>query len=128
MYPFARNHNSLAARSQEPYAFNEEYVLEASLNSLRLRYSLLKYYYSVYATNSGVGTVFSPLFVYFPDDTTCLDIQTQAMIGPALLITPILTESKIGNFTKITPYFPEGVWFSIQNSSLRFKGRSLNSF
>lgn len=68
MYPFMRNHNSLNSSAQEPYAFQEEYVLAASKASLRLRYSLLKYYYTIYAANYGVGTVFSPLFVHFPYD------------------------------------------------------------
>jgi len=78
-----------------------------------LRYSLLKYYYSVYAFNYGVGTVFSPLFVEFPEDEECLDLQTQTMIGPALMITPDLTPSKIATVTTIDPYFPEGTWYSI---------------
>lgn len=68
MYPFAMNYNG-GGGSQEPYSYtNDSYVLEASRRSLQLRYSLLKYYYTEYARNLGIGTVFNPLFIYFPDD------------------------------------------------------------
>lgn len=64
----------------------------------------------------------------FPEDSECLDLQTQAMIGPALMITPVLSQSKIGDVTTIKPYFPQGTWFSIQDPNVRFAGGATKSF
>jgi len=76
-YPFARNHASNTSISHEPYAFpNHPYVLESSRQSMRLRYSLLKYYYHLFVRNNGTGTVFRPLFFEFPNDESLSDLDT----------------------------------------------------
>ena len=61
MYPFSRNYYQLNN-------LTEPFVIDTAKKSLSLRYSLLKYYYSIYATKFGAGTVFDPLFIHFPDD------------------------------------------------------------
>jgi len=54
LYPFSRNHNAKKPRAQEPYAFPKHpYVLESSRKSLALRYTLLKYYYSLFVKLNG---------------------------------------------------------------------------
>jgi len=66
---FARNHNGNGTGYQEPFAFvNHSYVLEASKKSLDLRYSLLKYFYSLFIAANGIGSVYRPLFFAFPYD------------------------------------------------------------
>lgn len=75
-----------------------------------------------------MGTVFNPLFINFPDDEECLSNDRQAMIGPALLITPVLEPSPTPNTSKITPYFPEGAWYSLIHDDLRFLGPGEHSF
>jgi alpha-glucosidase len=55
-YPFARNHYSIGLRSHEPYAWGQQSpVYTAALISLKLRYSLLKFYYSLFIRNQGEG-------------------------------------------------------------------------
>lgn len=44
------------------------------------------------------------------------------MIGPALLITPVLVKVDRKNVSTISPYFPPGYWYSIVNKTLRFAG------
>jgi alpha-glucosidase len=67
-YPFSRNHNSIFMKPQEPYVFRDyPFVLQSSLTSLQIRYSLLKYYYTLFVKNDGKGTVFRPLFFEFPE-------------------------------------------------------------
>lgn len=44
------------------------------------------------------------------------------MIGPALLITPVLEPANTQNFTRISPYFPDGAWYSLVNKNLKFIG------
>jgi len=61
LYTFARNHNSINTISQEPYALGE-IVLQSAKNNLKLRYSLLKYYYYLFVSKKGLGTIWRPLF------------------------------------------------------------------
>lgn len=93
-YPFSRNHNSNDTIPQEPYAFPDStYVLDSSKKSLRLRYALLKQYYSHFVSSNGVGTVFRPTFFNFPDDASLLTNDQQFMIGDSLLGQPVLVQS-----------------------------------
>lgn len=92
MYPFARNHNDLNGRSQQPYALGET-VLKSAQANLRLRYSLLKHYYSLFITKRGLGTIFNPLFFAFPlDNNNYIDevADSQFLIGNNLMAAPIL--------------------------------------
>eukprot|EP01037_Dinobryon_pediforme_P001927 gene1927-1959_t len=45
-----------------------------------------------------------PLFLHFPDDEACYDIQTAYLLGPDLLVAPILTEGA----TTALVYLPSG--------------------
>ena len=107
MYPFSRNHNS-GSVDQEAYRFGEPY-LSMNRNSLNLRYSLLPYFYTLFAQSHMIGLpVWRALSWEFPQDSATWSIDQQAMIGSALLMTPIVNntvdESVIG-------YMPRGDWF-----------------
>lgn len=68
-------------------------VLKSAYNNLKLRYSLLKHYYSLFINKGGLGTIWRPLFFEFPlDQNTYIDeiADTQFMIGSSLLSTPIV--------------------------------------
>lgn len=43
-------------------------VLASAKTNLKLRYSLLKYYYSLFVEKKGFGTIWRPLFFEFPTD------------------------------------------------------------
>jgi alpha-glucosidase (family GH31 glycosyl hydrolase) len=47
LYPFFRNHNDNTTRAQEPWMLGRD-TLKAATNSIRLRYSLIKHYYSLF--------------------------------------------------------------------------------
>jgi len=47
VYPFYRNHNFLGSPDQDPFSFGDT-MIEGSITSIRLRYSFLKYYYSLF--------------------------------------------------------------------------------
>jgi alpha-glucosidase (family GH31 glycosyl hydrolase) len=66
-YTFARDHNDLNAKSQEPYALGPV-VMAAAKTNLRLRYALLKNIYTNFIRKKGYGTIFRPVFVEFPND------------------------------------------------------------
>lgn len=74
-------------------------------NVLLNRYSLLLYLYTQFHHASvNAGTVWRPLFVEFPqdDEKNIASIDTQFMVGPALLGSPVVTEKA----TSVNAYFP----------------------
>ena len=121
LYPFSRNHNSFANIDQDPFAFGQTLIV-ASMVSLKFRYSLLKYYYSLFVKNHGVGTVVRPLFFEFPADLNTYDdevLESQFLLGKELLVTPVLTEYT----NDVNAYFPdnETIWYEL-HSGKDFKG------
>jgi len=110
-YPFARNHNSIGSSSQEPYVWPTVAAIAKSI--LSTRYQLLPYYYTLFyqAATSG-GSVARSLAFEFPSDNIALTIDTQFLIGPGLLISPVLTEGA----TSVTAYFPPSAdWYDFWN-------------
>ena len=61
LYPLAYSHNDNETILQEPYALGP-IVLNAAKTGLKLRYSLLKYFYTLFVKNRGLGTLWRPLF------------------------------------------------------------------
>lgn len=86
-------------------------VLKAAQTNLKLRYSLLKHYYSLFITKRGLGTIFNPLFFVFPlDSNNYVDeiADTQFLIGNNLMATPILEQG----VTSRNIYFSSVNWFN----------------
>lgn len=52
---------------QAPYAMGP-IVQEAATKAIRLRYSLLKHFYTQFVVNAGEGAFWKPLFFLFPND------------------------------------------------------------
>eukprot|EP01015_Nassula_variabilis_P014972 TRINITY_DN2245_c0_g1_i5.p1 TRINITY_DN2245_c0_g1~~TRINITY_DN2245_c0_g1_i5.p1 ORF type:complete len:250 (+),score=49.85 TRINITY_DN2245_c0_g1_i5:66-815(+) len=116
LYPFARNHNHNETISQEPYAFND-LVTNTSRIALKVRYSLLKYYFTQFLIKNGTGTVFRPLFFEFPLDSNLYDnriMNEQFLIGTHLMATPVLHQGA----DTVKVYFPQGAWYNIHSLSL----------
>ncbi|XP_071566173.1 lysosomal alpha-glucosidase isoform X1 [Temnothorax nylanderi] len=106
-YPFSRNHNSDDTIEQDPVAMGD-LVVQSSKNSLRIRYRLLPYLYTLFFRAHKFGeTVARPLFFEFTDDRQTYDIDTQFLWGSALMINPVLEEDK----TEIAVYVPRGLWY-----------------
>jgi alpha-glucosidase (family GH31 glycosyl hydrolase) len=83
LYPFSRTHNVNYTKDQEPFRVGQ-LTLKTSNISLRLRYSILKQYYSIFVKMKGLGSLFRPLFFEFPDDADCYlnhVAEEQFMIG-----------------------------------------------
>jgi alpha-glucosidase (family GH31 glycosyl hydrolase) len=84
--------------------------LKAAQTNLKLRYSLLKHYYSLFIGRRGVGTIFNPLFFVFPlDNNNFVDeiAETQFLIGNSLMAAPILQQG----VTSRNVYFTSAIWF-----------------
>ncbi|OSD05551.1 glycoside hydrolase family 31 protein [Trametes coccinea BRFM310] len=99
--PFYRNHNVRRALSQEPYRWDS--VANASRSAISIRYSLLPYWYTLFANASMRGTPpIRALFFEFPDEPELFSVDRQYMIGRDLLVTPVLTP----NVSTVDGIFP----------------------
>ncbi|KAJ3087680.1 alpha-glucosidase maltase [Quaeritorhiza haematococci] len=114
-YPFCRNHNVLGSPSQEPYV--HPIVAAVSRKVLDLRYRLIPYWYTLLWDGHATGMpVIRPVGFEFGNklaalaDTENIDdefeklcaIDQQFLVGPALLVTPVLTKGA----TSVRGYFP----------------------
>ncbi|XP_037294752.1 lysosomal alpha-glucosidase-like isoform X3 [Manduca sexta] len=91
-YPFSRNHNSDSSIPQDPVSLGPS-VVQASRESLRLRYRLLPYYYTLFWRAHVFGdTVVRPLFFESPENTLLHDIDDQFLVGPYIMVTPVLQQ------------------------------------
>ncbi len=69
-------------------------VVRASVKALRTRYALLPYLYTLFVNAHLKGhPVARPLFMEFPLDQTTYGLgERQFMLGPALMVAPVLEE------------------------------------
>ncbi|THU98207.1 hypothetical protein K435DRAFT_777589 [Dendrothele bispora CBS 962.96] len=106
--PFFRNHNERGAISQEPYRWDS--VAEASRTAIATRYSLLPYWYTLFANASTQGTPpVRALFFEFPDEPDLFSIDTQFLIGRDILVTPVLSPN-VSTVDAILPGGDNVVW------------------
>lgn len=115
-FPFYRNHNVFAAISQEAYVWSS--VAESSRRAMSIRYSLLPYMYTLfYNAHTQAETVMRALAWEFPNDASLAAIETQFMLGPDLLITPVL-EPLVTSVRGVFPGVADGTiwydWYTLQ--------------
>lgn len=88
-FPFYRNHNTLSANSQEPFLWDS--VASASRSAMHIRYSLLPYMYTLFHQAHTTGsTVMRALAWEFPNEPQLAGVDTQFLLGPNILVTPVL--------------------------------------
>ncbi|WP_435178649.1 alpha-xylosidase [Actinacidiphila sp. bgisy145] len=99
----SRLHGSTSYRV--PWQFGEEAVAVAR-DFARLKNRLMPYLYgaAVEASRTGVP-VMRPMVLEFPDDPSCAGLDRQYMLGPDLLVAPVLTEDG-----EVEYYVPAGRW------------------
>jgi alpha-glucosidase len=112
LYPFARGHSWLFTR-QEPWRFGRR-VEAIARAALELRMRLLPYLYALFreAEESG-APVWRPLGYEFPDDPVAPAIEDQVLLGPSLLVAPVLER---GARTRRL-YLPEGAWYAFDDDA-----------
>lgn len=100
-FPFYRNHNTLSANSQEAYIWSS--VIDASKKAMQIRYSLLPYMYTLfYFAHTTGSTVMRALSWEFSNDPTLAAVDNQFLLGPALMVAPVLGQGQ----TKVQAVFP----------------------
>ncbi|XP_022435011.1 maltase-glucoamylase, intestinal isoform X2 [Delphinapterus leucas] len=106
-YPFSRNHNSIGARRQDPVSWDSTFVT-ISRSVLQTRYTLLPYLYTLmHRANTEGSTVVRPLLHEFVSDQVTWDVDSQFLLGPAFLVSPVLEP----NARNVTAYFPRARWY-----------------
>jgi alpha-glucosidase (family GH31 glycosyl hydrolase) len=113
LYPFSRNHNSKAAIDQEPYRWGPK-ITAINRASINRRYLLLPFLYTLmFHSHMRGDTVWRPLFFEFPNDQTTWDIDRQFLVGPSLLVSPVLDQGA----TSVKAYFPTALWFDFETGA-----------
>jgi lysosomal alpha-glucosidase len=108
-YPFMRNHNDNRAPDKDPGAWGED-AKRRMRDTLRLRYSLLPYLYTqMHRATTHQLTVFHPLFFFYPNDTEIYGLDTQFMLGPALMVAPIFGPGA----AQRDVFLPEDAWCNL---------------
>jgi len=106
LQPFARTHSWWRGRRQESWRFGRR-VEAIARRALALRMRLLPYLYSlVHEAERSGAPVWRPLFHEFPDDGQSVLCEDQVMIGPLLMVAPILERGA----RERDVYLPPGVW------------------
>ncbi|KAF2033078.1 hypothetical protein EK21DRAFT_59398 [Setomelanomma holmii] len=105
-FPFYRNHNVLSAIPQEPYRW--ESVASASRSAMHIRYTLLPYMYTLFHQAHTTGsTVMRALAWEFPNEPQLAAVDTQFLLGPNILVTPVL-EPQVDTVNGVFPGIVDG--------------------
>ncbi|GAB4571438.1 MAG: glycoside hydrolase family 31 protein [Anaerolineae bacterium] len=79
----------LSGQATEPWMYPE--TLPLVREALRLRYRLIPYLYTLLAESSRTGQpIMRPLVYHFPHDPRCHTESFDFMLGPSLLVAPIM--------------------------------------
>ncbi|KAL3163000.1 hypothetical protein ABBQ32_009432 [Trebouxia sp. C0010 RCD-2024] len=91
-YPFFRGHGHLETKRREPWLFGEDNT-RRNRDSLRERYALLPYLYTLFWESHTQGTpIMRPLWYEFPEVAETYSLEEQFMFGPSMLVAPVMEQ------------------------------------
>lgn len=112
--PFFRGHVQTGVPMQEPWEFGLE-VEDISRKHIQQRYRWLPYLYSLFREASLTGhPILRPLVYEFPDNEATLDTSDEAMLGPWLLVAPVVQEGAVSRIVTLPP----GQWMEVRSGAL----------
>uniref|UniRef100_M4BPG2 Maltase n=1 Tax=Hyaloperonospora arabidopsidis (strain Emoy2) TaxID=559515 RepID=M4BPG2_HYAAE len=104
--PLLRNHDE-SGGEHAPVDFDAE-ALNILRSTLLRRYRYLPYMYTLfYMAHRSGSPVVRPLAFEFPDDVNGRSIEHQYLLGPALMISPVVHEGAIS----VEVFFPDAYWY-----------------
>lgn len=119
--PLFRNHSAGGTRHQEPWVFGDK-VMDIYRKYVKLRYHFIPYYYDLFHEQEKTGMpVMRPLVLMYPQDLEVRDMNDEFMIGPNILVAPVVTQGT----TKRLVYLPEGQWYDYWTKELHEGGQWL---
>ncbi|XP_012576240.1 PREDICTED: putative maltase-glucoamylase-like protein FLJ16351 [Condylura cristata] len=102
-YPLSRMH--IGSKWQHPVAWD---FMQYTKQVLQIRYSLLPYFYTLmHKAHVEGSTVIRPLLHEFTNDNITWNIDSQFMLGPAILFSPVLENDA----SEVRAYFPKALWY-----------------
>lgn len=121
LLPYFRNHSEMKSIRQEPWVFGAE--AEAHVKRyIRFRYVWLPFMYGLFAEASRTGLpVVRPLLLEFPDDPQAGLVQDQFLLGPNVLVAPVVRPD---TFVRAV-YFPAGRWVNYWTDEVVEGGRHM---
>uniref|UniRef100_A0A915PNX4 Glycoside hydrolase family 31 N-terminal domain-containing protein n=1 Tax=Setaria digitata TaxID=48799 RepID=A0A915PNX4_9BILA len=88
--PFFRAHSHIDTKRREPWLFSDS-TTQAVRQAIRTRYSFLPYWYTLFYEHALTGKPpMRPLWSEFPDDEGAFDEEREWLVGPALLVRPVM--------------------------------------
>ncbi|PYH96809.1 extracellular alpha-glucosidase aglu [Aspergillus ellipticus CBS 707.79] len=109
-FPFYRNHNELSTIPQEPYRWAS--VIDATKSAMKIRYAILPYFYTLFDLAHTTGSIVLRALAWeFPNDPTLAAIDTQFLVGPSIMVIPVL-EPLVDTVKGVFPGVGHGeVWY-----------------
>ena len=114
--PLSRAHHE-GDTAVEPWMFGDQ-AMEYAKKAIELKYSLLPYIYTCAREAYDTGLpLMRAMFLEFPDDKECRNLDMQFMFGDRLLVAPVTKKG----VTTWSLYLPEGGWYDYYSGKY-FKG------
>uniref|UniRef100_A0A3Q0RXU4 Glucosidase alpha, neutral C n=1 Tax=Amphilophus citrinellus TaxID=61819 RepID=A0A3Q0RXU4_AMPCI len=124
LQPFFRGHSANVTNRREPWLFGDE-VTAAIRTVIQQRYSLLPYWYTLFhQAHTSALPPLRPLWVEFPEEESTFSVDSQYMLGGALLACPV-TEPGIQEVKIFLPGSGE-IWYDIRSVQSYEGGRTLS--
>ncbi len=108
--PFFRNHSAMGTARQEPWSFGPE-VEQQVRHLISWRYRLLPTLYQLFWEAHRIGRpVMRPMLYHYPPADGNDILEDQFLIGPHLLVAPILDVS----VQHRAAWIPDGTWYALE--------------
>lgn len=99
-------------RAREPWYYGEDAV-RIVRDFVRLRYRLLPYLWAcAHEASRTLVPVVRPMYLEFPEDPYAPAVHHQYMLGPSLLVAPVLNDEG-----RCRVYLPAGRWYDFWDNS-----------
>lgn len=119
--PVLRTHEGNRPDSNWQFDSDEETARHTARCS-RLHTALAPYLRDLIQENHETGVpVMRPLFLEYPQDTACLELKYQYLLGGDLLVAPVYIEGA----QSVELYIPEDGWYSLWSGEVFTKGRHM---
>ncbi|EFA77026.1 alpha-glucosidase II [Heterostelium album PN500] len=121
--PFFRGHAHLDAKRREPWLFGEPY-LSVMRSAIQQRYSFLPLWYTIFYQNTLNGApTMRPLWVEFPSDANLFAVESEYMIGSALLVHPVVEQGQKQVKVILPGDAAKQQWFDIDTNKMYKPGQ-----
>lgn len=130
--PFFRSHGTDTPREVWRFGDRGEIFRDAVEKTIKLRYELMPYFYSVNAAVTFDGTMpITPLALAYPDDREAHTATNEYMYGHEFLVCPITRPMHYGPGSvpventdmTVNVYLPAGAWYDYYTEKLYEGGR-----